>query len=129
MSGYYLDTSVAELILDGELWSREPGKLPHYMSELQYVCPLLSKMSSHKSIERVVSAHRWSVDYWPGKGRLFVTPTVKVELLSAPQANSQKKNRHVGRVMLNVNLLFIVVCENGVGGRADRGGNRRCPPP
>ena len=87
MSAYFLDTSVAGLILDGELHSREPHLLPRYMSELGFSCSSTSDIVSHPSVQRVVAAFEWSKAFRARGGRLLITPTVRVELDCAPQVN------------------------------------------
>ena len=87
MSAYLLDTSVAGLILDGELHSRVPHVLPRYMSELRFSCSSTSDMALHPSVKRVMAAFEWSKAFRAKGGRLLITPTVRVELDCAPQVN------------------------------------------
>ena len=93
---YILDTSVAKLILDGELWSREPGLLVRYHTDLQ--ATLLhpdSKMTfrglegTSFTVQRAINAWKWAqnvIQTQQGTGtKLLVTPTVQNELLDALQ--------------------------------------------
>ena len=84
MSAYYLDTSVTSLILDRELWERAPEKLPRYVS---LTCSSLDEMALHPSVTHIKLAYKWSQEF--NGGRLLMTPSVKLELLSAPQVSFQ----------------------------------------
>ena len=76
---------MAGLILDGKLYSREPEKLPQYMSELLYSCPTVADFTGHPSVKQVEAAYQWSKDLKANGGRLLITPTIRVELVSAPK--------------------------------------------
>ena len=85
---YFLDTSVAGLILDGELWTRSPEKLPRYYPELSWAsCSSLKEVGDHPSVQRVRMAYEWSKEFKHSGGRIMITPSVKLELLSAPQVS------------------------------------------
>ena len=87
-SAYFLDTSVAGLILDGELWTRSPEKLPRYYPELSWACSSIEEMGVHPTVNRIRLAYEWSQEFKQSGGRLMITPSVKLELLSAPQVSS-----------------------------------------
>lgn len=80
-TSYYLDTSVASLILDGELWS------PRYEPQLSLTCSSLEEMALHPCVTRIKLAYKWSQEFKLDGGRLLITPSVKLELLSAPQVS------------------------------------------
>ena len=86
MAHYYLDTSVAGLILDGELFSRAPEKMTMFMPELKYTSTK-ADLETHPGAERIKLAYKWSRDFLGGGGRLMITPTARVELMSAPQVS------------------------------------------
>ena len=81
---YFLDTSV---IFDGELWTRSPEKLPRYYPELSWACSSLKEMGVHPTIERIRLAYEWSKQFKHSGGKIMITPSVKLELLSAPQVS------------------------------------------
>ena len=92
---YVLDTSVASLILDGELWSREPGLVVRYHTDLQATLlrpdlkMVLSDLEQTHTVKRSMSAWKWAQDMIKNQEttgvRLVVTPTVQSELTSAMQ--------------------------------------------
>ena len=85
MVHYYLDTSVAGLILDGELFSRAPEKIT-FMPELKCTSTK-ADLEAHPGAERIKLAYKWNRDFLGGGGRLIITPTARVELMSAPQVS------------------------------------------
>lgn len=60
MAAYFLDTSVAGLILDGELLHRSPTKLVNYMPELSFACSSIEEIRAHPSVQRIKLAYNWS---------------------------------------------------------------------
>ena len=92
---YVMDTSVASLILDGELWSREPGLLVRYHKDLEasLLHPdskmVLRDLEQTHTVKRSVSAWKWAQDVVENQGttgvRLVITPTVQSELTDAMQ--------------------------------------------
>ena len=93
---YILDPGIAGLILDGELWSREPGLLVRYHTDLQatllhpdskLTLGDLEGMSS--TVQRAMNAWKWTqniIQTQESTGtKLFVTPTVQNELSDALQ--------------------------------------------
>ena len=104
-----LDTSLATLILDGELWTRSPADYCHYRPEVIYQILLASVKKTGKSGDEAISlpnprdvafeeniklrrslmAHDWATSIkvpptrW--KGDLRITPTVLMELSRAQQ--------------------------------------------
>ena len=101
MSGFFIDTS---LILDGELYSREPEKLPRYMLELVYSCSSLLDLASHASVKRVVTAYEWSKKFRSHGGRLLITP--RVELDCAPQVNLQRVLYYAASYLVVFSILL-----------------------
>ena len=86
MAHYYLDTSVAGLILDGELFSRAPEKMAAFMPELKFA-GTKAELEAHGGADRIKLAYKWSREFLGGGGRLMITPTARVELISAPQVS------------------------------------------
>ena len=82
---YFLDTSVASLVLDGDLFHREPENITRYMSDVRFSCKSLEEVGEHKSVLKTVAAYNWAKKFVEGGGRLLLTPTVTTELLLAPQ--------------------------------------------
>ncbi len=93
---YILDTSVAGLMLDGELWSREPGLLVRYHKDLQTTLlhpdskvTLSDLEGSSSTVQRSVHAWKWTqsiIQTQKNTGtKLLVTPTVQNELTDALQ--------------------------------------------
>ena len=75
-----LDTGVALLVLDGELWARSPSDLARYRQEL------CRDSTANINLKRSVAAYTWAKQWsntW--KGKLRITPTVIVELSRAQQ--------------------------------------------
>ena len=83
MASYFLDTSVASLILDGELFKRRPDLMYRYMPELANSTS--EEVRQHDSIQRVIAAYGWCKQFTASGGKLMITPTVMLELMSAPQ--------------------------------------------
>ena len=96
MLAYVLDTSVASLILDGELWTREPGVLVGYKKDLQTSLfhtekkkTLTDLQQESMYLQRAVNAHAWAKSViGTGRTKLLLTPTVQVELALAPQVRA-----------------------------------------
>ncbi len=92
---YVLDTSIVNLILDGELWAREPATLVEYKKGLQAL--LFHSGSERKTLsdleresdylQKAMNAWRWAerVVKGPGGAKLLLTPTVQAELSDALQ--------------------------------------------
>ena len=59
MGHYYLDTSVAGLILDGELFSRAPEKMTTFMPKLKFTSTK-ADLEAHSRAERIKLAYKWS---------------------------------------------------------------------
>jgi hypothetical protein len=89
---YILDTSVAGLILDGELWSREPGRVIPYHKDLgaalAHTGPNMSFSDLTRSssiVKRSLDAWKWAETVNQKDERLVITPTVRAELMEAGQ--------------------------------------------
>ena len=93
---YILDTSVATLMLDGELWSREPGRLVCYHTDLQATLLHQDSKMTLSDLERTSSTVQWAIHAWKWTQsliqtqkntgtKLLVTPTAQNELLDALQ--------------------------------------------
>ena len=94
MSYYILDTSVASLILDGELWERDPHCLMGHRKELLFLksdkqCEDTQQLPTHSLVlRRSLNGYKWvkerlSKDQLP----LLITPTVKVSCIILNFAN------------------------------------------
>jgi hypothetical protein len=70
-----LDTSVAGLILDGELFSRAPEKMNTFMPELKYTSTKADLEAHPGAEERIKLAYKWSRNFLGGGGQLIITPT------------------------------------------------------
>ena len=78
---YILDTSVAGLILDGELWSRESGLLVRYHTDLQATVTPRFKTDPRRLGRDVIYSTAGIIQTQDSTGtKLFVTPTVQNEL-------------------------------------------------
>lgn len=86
MAHFYLDTSVAGLILDGELFSRAPEKMAAFMPELKFASTK-AELDAHAEADRIKLAYKWSREFLGGGGCLMITPTARVKLISAPQVS------------------------------------------
>ena len=89
---YILDTSVAGLILDGELWSREPERVVPYHKDLDAALAhtrsnmRLSDLTySSSTVKRALDAWKWAEAIKQKDQRLVITPTVRAELMEAGQ--------------------------------------------
>ena len=89
---YLLDTSVASLILDGELWTRYPSALVNHKADVQAKLfhgrkprTLDGLPAKVKSLSRSINAWKWAELVAPGS--IYITPTVQNELTIAPQVS------------------------------------------
>ena len=93
---YVLDPGIAGLILDGELWSREPGLLVRYHTDLQATLlhpdsklTLSDLEGTSSTVQRAMNAWKWTqniVQTQKSTGtKLLVTPTIHNELSDALQ--------------------------------------------
>ena len=73
---YFLDTSVASHVLDGDLFHRVPENITRYMSDVRFCCKSLEEVGEHKRVRRTVAAYNWAKKFVEGGGRLLLTPTV-----------------------------------------------------
>ena len=82
-----VDTSLASLIMDGELWKRSPADLRHYRQDLIGQEP--EKTSTN--LQRSIAAHSWAHSLRCSnkyRADLRITPTVMDELTDARQVSS-----------------------------------------
>ena len=96
---YVLDSSVANLVLDGELWERCPCALVPYKIELQAALFCVEGGREQRKIgdivphtqhlPRAISAYKWArgLQKAGNTNALFITPTVGNELMRAPQVS------------------------------------------
>ena len=96
---YVLDSSVANLILDGELWERCPCALVPYKVELQAALFCVEGGGEQRKIgdivphtqhlPRAISAYKWArgLQQAGNTNALFITPTVGNELMRALQVS------------------------------------------
>ena len=88
---YLLDTSVASLILDGELWTRYPSALVNHKADVQAELfhgrepRTLDGLPAKVSLSRSINAWKWAELVAPGS--IYITPTVQNELMIAPQVS------------------------------------------
>ena len=89
MTHYFLDSSVASMVLDGDLWRRDPQRLVSYKPELKFSSHLLFQMEEkEEAVRSVVRTHSWARSVSQGDIRLWITPSVKAYLMLAPQVSS-----------------------------------------
>ena len=95
---FVLDTSVASLILDGDLWERYPSVLLGYKADLQAALFHQEEESKRRMLkdlptyspylQRAISAHNWSKKILSdGSPKLLLPPTAQVELAMASQVS------------------------------------------
>ena len=96
---YVLDSSVANLVLDGELWERCPCALVPYKVELQAALFCVEGGGEQRKIgdivphtqhlPRAISAYKWArgLQQAGNTNALFITPTVGNELMRALQVS------------------------------------------
>jgi hypothetical protein len=61
MSHYFLDNSVASMILDGDLWRRDPQRLVRYKPELKFSSHMLYQMEEkEEAVRSVVKTLSWA---------------------------------------------------------------------
>ena len=92
---FVLDTEIARQILDGELWSREPGRVIPYHTHLEKTLfhskpkMFFSDLTKNSAITPMMNAWKWAnevIDNQKRMGiRLVVTPTARAELMEAGQ--------------------------------------------
>ena len=90
---YMLDSSMASLVMDGELWSRCPSSLVGHKVDLQAALfrgdhvQLLELPQATSYLPRATNAYSWAkgVVEQVDTDVLFITPTVSNELMRAPQ--------------------------------------------
>lgn len=97
VANYVLDSSMASLILDGELWGRCPSSLVGHKVELQAALfgnegRKLSELPQATGyLPRATNAYSWAkgvVEQAADMDVLFITPTVRNELMRAPQVSN-----------------------------------------
>ena len=84
-----VDTSLASLVMDGELWKRSPADLRHYRQDVIGQEP--EKTSTN--LQRSIAAHSWAHSLrFSNKYRadLRITPSVMDELTDARQVSTVK---------------------------------------
>lgn len=81
----FVDTSLASLIMDGELWSRSPADLRLYRGDISIFDPEPAKNSLN--LKRSIVAHSWAQSFGDSPN-LRITPRVWQELASARQVSS-----------------------------------------
>ena len=92
-SNFFLDTNVASLILDGELWNRSPSTLMGHRKELVPAWEmaqhhLQSVPKFNLELARSVSAFSWAQQRFASKSPpLLLSPTVQHELSAASQVS------------------------------------------
>ena len=102
MTHYFLDSCVATHILDGDLWRRKPQKLPIYRTELRFSQYRLHQMPEKEGcVKLALQALEWAEDTSSEEIKLWITPTVKTELMCAPQVRPH---------LYSSSLLFVHVC-------------------
>ena len=83
---YLLDTSVASLILDGELRTRFPSTLVNHkidmQAELFHGREPRTLDGKGKSLSRSINAWKWAELV-----AIYITPTIQNELMIAPQVS------------------------------------------
>ena len=82
-----VDTSLASLVMDGELWKRSPADLRHYRQDVTEQEP--EKTSTN--LNRSIAAHSWAHSLRCNneyRADLRITPTVMDELTDARQVSS-----------------------------------------
>ena len=90
---YILDSSVATLILDGELWERSPFTLFGYRKELRLQVEKMDvslvDLENHSlTLRRSLSGYRFVKDrIATGAPPLLITPTVGLELSRSDQVS------------------------------------------
>ena len=81
----FVDTSLASLVMDGELWSRSPADLRLYRGDIGIFDPEPAKNSLN--LKQSIAAHSWAQAFG-GSSNLRITPRVWQELASARQVSS-----------------------------------------
>lgn len=96
---YVLDSSVVNLVLDGEMWDRCPSSLVAYKVELQAALfggeagekmKLKDLVQHTQYLPRAISAYRWARELQTSRqsgAHLFITPTVHDELIRSLQVS------------------------------------------
>jgi hypothetical protein len=103
---YVLDSSVANLILDGEMWDRCPSSLVAYKVELQAALfggeggerrKLKDIVEHTQYLPRAISAYRWAMELGTSRqpGTLYVTPSVHDELIRSLQVSFYRICMHL----------------------------------
>lgn len=95
VANYILDSSMASLIMDGELWGRCPSSLVGHKMDLQAALfgseyRKLSELPQTTSyVPRATNAYSWAkgVVEQSNTDVLYITPTVRNELMRAPQVS------------------------------------------
>ena len=88
---YLLDTNVATLILDGELWKRSPSTMmryrPEFKAALQEATNYEDAPKHNSVLSRSVQAYKWAKKQTEP---LILSATVNMELDFAPQVSCLK---------------------------------------
>ena len=85
MTHFFLDSSVATHILDGELWTRSPQKVVGYRQELKYSTWSLKDIENEECVAQAPLVLKWARETCGGGGKLCISLTVKMELSCSPQ--------------------------------------------
>ena len=80
-----VDTSLASLILDGELWKSSPSDLRRYRSDMQFD---RKPENNNRDLQRSILAHTWAQTLRCNNVDLRMTPTVAEELSDAGQVST-----------------------------------------
>ena len=85
---YMLDTNIATLILDGELWNRSPSTMmsyrPEFFAAVQEATNYQDAYKYNSVLSRSIQAYKWATKY---DKPLIISATVQMELDFAPQVS------------------------------------------